>query len=176
MCTHEYIIDASDDRVCCRCGLVDRHILDTNVQTFTNAHTYARRRYTRRDRFKRLLINLRGFQKIPDDVLDQCAKFRSMASLRSYLSEHQKKYTGSLTSIMRCLGYHVPYLSHVELTKCLLIFDTIPRKTSFVVLMPFCLNLVSRSDIAEFCKPVSKTLAMKYKPDLDLARSYFHVP
>ena len=166
MCTCEIKIERDGFFICTECGTCTVS-LRTNEMTYQDSQSRVERIvYSRKDRFYRLLCNLRGWQLIKCDVMkkiDDEFKGTTVEDLKRYLIKNNKKIIGKLATIWRMLGNEIEPPSHMDFKAALFEFEQIENtKKSFILLLPYILEKIGRRDLCRFCKKPTQILQKKY--------------
>ena len=148
--------------VCVLCGITQEARLDTSIMAF-GATVHRKKVVTRVDRFLRLCKNICGFQKVPEEVLEDCARFADdYKALRAFVYVNHKKYHNKCPSIWRQLGNCYEGLAPTEFDRLRLLFVAHDRESSFLILIPYLLQQIGRDDLFQFIKLPSKFIQKKY--------------
>jgi len=167
MCEHQNKILEDGHSICMDCGLTLRIHLDSSEATYSDSiNRQFVQVYSRKDRFHRLLCNLRGWQLVPHDIMKACdsANANSVSELKKHIFSCKtlKKHIGKISTIWRQLGHIFEPPSHRDFEKAMREFDNFKEKMSFVLLLPFILQKIGREDLCIFCKQPSQLLQKKY--------------
>ena len=164
MCSHEFS-EIEGARVCTLCGECTGRMLSTTLLSFEQTTHRVPKVYTRRERFHRLLHNLRGLQNIPCEVMRQIPHGKTVREVRNFLKSNKKlrKYCAKIPSVWRQLGNPMRTISDRELDRACSVFDKIKDKKSFIVLLPYVCSQIGRRDLLKFFKTPSKLMQTKYE-------------
>ena len=166
MCEHQNKIAENGHMVCVDCGLVLGLNLVTSEVTYNDSiNRQFVQVYSRKDRFHRLLCNLRGWQLVPDEIMKACdVGAVTVAELKKHMfsCKRLKKHMGKIPTIWRQLGHLFEPPSPRDFKNALFEFDNYKGKMSFVLLLPYILEIIKRVDLCKFCKKPSQLLQKKY--------------
>lgn len=164
MCDH-LIHDVDGMMTCVACGEVMCPSLSTQLIPFSERRTQPSK-IKRSDRFIRLCKNASGFQHVADDIIDSCKHCKTYKQLLKYLKQHHKSSLGKAPSIWRSLGHKFKPLYPHEYERLRLLFVA-EQSASFLVLVPYLLQKIGRSDLLQFVKRPSMFVQRKYKMFLE---------
>ena len=173
-CEHARRISEGGLEVCIRCGDCVQE-LDTSIVGFGSPPTQFARTYSRLDRFKRTFHNLRGLQRIPEELMKLIPKRNwTVESLRVFMKRHPqlKKILSKIPSVWYQLGYKGDPISYEEAHQAAMLFRRVRGKISFLVLVPWVLKQIGREDLLQFCKTPSPSMIKKYMPLLKPFENY----
>ena len=161
MCTHDFFVIDSYP-TCVLCGLVkpDRY-LDDSITAWGHS-VHADKKVTRAQRFARLCKNLRGFQNIPDEVLEECQHFTTLPELKAHLKATNPKLLKKLPSIWRQTGHLFRGPTEEELERLKFLFNAQSKSRSFLVTLPKLLIEIGRQDLLQFIKIPSRAVQKKH--------------
>lgn len=158
MCDHIIIADVGQ-RVCCLCG----QIFGTEFVHAICSRSILKRPYNRATRFKRLILNLRGFSNIPFEIMELVKHAKTLDDIRKELrTNKQGRFLHHLPSIWRSLGHEFEGIQPSEVTRALVMFNNISEKISFMYLLTIILHKISRHDLCQFLKEPSPGMKKKY--------------
>ena len=166
MCICDHQIEQDGFFVCTECGSC-KVCLKTSEMTYEDSQTRVEKViYSRKDRFHRLLCNLRGWQVVKCDAMkkiDNEFKGTTVNELKIYLLKHNKKIIGKIATIWRQLGKKLCPPSHRDFKRALYEFEQIGNeKKSFILVLPYILDKIGRQDLCRFCKLPTQILQKKY--------------
>ena len=166
MCEHQNKVLESGHCICVDCGLTLGIHLDSCEVTYKDSiNRQFVQVYSRKDRFHRLLCNLRGWQIVPHNIMKSCDRsFRTVFELKKHIFSCKtlKKHIGKISTIWRQLGHQFEPPSSRDFQRALYEFDNYKGKMSFVLLLPLILQKIGREDLCKFCKQPSQLLQKKY--------------
>ena len=166
MCTHKNKIEQDGMFICTDCG-ISNVSLNTSEMTYHDSQNRVEKLvYSRKDRFYRLMCNLRGWQLIDNDIMkkiDNEFEGTTVKELKKYLLKNNKKVIGKIATIWRQLGNTFNPPTHSDFKKALYEFEIVgTEKKSFILLLPHILEKIGRRDLCRFCKKPTQILQRKY--------------
>ena len=166
MCEHVRELEQDGFMICMDCGTCSRHLNTTEMTYQDSQNRVEKIVYSRKDRFHRLLCNLRGWQLIDNDLMaeiDTGFKGSTVKELKIYLLENNKKIIGKVATIWRMLGNRFDPPTELNFKAALQEFEDIGnKKKSFILLLPHILQKIGRPDLCRFCKLPTQILQKKY--------------